>query len=151
MGINRSAVEDLLVVPVRVSQSVAGAGVAPQVRGGRPSTLARLIVDTGSRYCNLKPEFVDGLGLSLVRPIQVHTHTGQGATGLYEADMSFPGGTLAPLRQVLVARLPMPEILKDYDGVIGRRVLRRWYTLYGGPPSRLTIRDTPSLGAWLFS
>jgi hypothetical protein len=89
-----------------------------------------LIVDTGARYCTLKPELIEELAA---------------------ACLTFPLGTLAPLPAVLVAGLPMPADLAAYDGVIGRNVLRGWESFYSGPRQLLTIRDRASFWGWLLS
>jgi hypothetical protein len=110
-----------------------------------------LVVDTGSRYCFLKPELIRQLALPLERSVYVRTPLGEGSASLYTACFTFPLGTLAPLPAVLVAGLKMPADLAAYGGVIGRNVLRGWESFYSGPRRLLTIRDHTSLWGWLLS
>jgi hypothetical protein len=110
-----------------------------------------LIVDTGARYCTLKPELIEELALASEQSVYVRTHLGEGTASLYAACLTFPLGTLAPLPAVLVAGLPMPADLAAYDGVIGRNVLRGWESFYSGPRQLLTIRDRASFWGWLLS
>jgi hypothetical protein len=148
MGIYRSRVQDLLVVPVSIS--------LPRTQRGQgwPASrqkLVSLVVDSGSKYCSLTPDVFEELDLPFWRPVHVSTHLGEGSAGLYRASFAFPTSTLASFPAVTVARLRMPRHLASYEGVIGRDLLRAWETFYSGPRGQLTIGDYRSFWGWLFS
>ena len=68
--------------------------------------------------------------------------------GLFRIRLEFPHAKLAPIPELVVARVPLPTSLSAFHGVIGRALLRRWESFcYQGRRGRLTIRDTPG---WLW-
>jgi hypothetical protein len=151
MGVYRSRVSDLLLIPVEVSRPQALGDARARQDPQRRRILVSLVLDTGAGYCSLKPAVIERLDLPLQRRARVHTHVGNSGAGLYAARLAFPLSSLVPLARVLVAGLEMPVNLAAHDGVIGRNVLRMWETLYSGPRRQLTVRDGRSLWGWLFS
>jgi hypothetical protein len=109
----------------------------------------RLIVDTGSRRSTLIPGIIRHLEPRPLAPTHVETSVGEVGSELFWVRYDFPGTSLAPFTEYPVARLPMPQKLATFHGVIGRDMLNRWESFhYQGRRARFTLRDEPS---WLYS
>jgi hypothetical protein len=152
MGIYRCEVEDVLFLPVRVSFPRAEARLRLSAESEVSSPLlVRLILDSGSRYCSLRPHLMRQLRPPFLRRVEAQTQLGTSATEMFTVDLAFAEDRLAPLSSIRIVALGMPPRLRAYDGVIGRDVLSRWEILYRGPRGRLTIRDHASFWGWLCS
>jgi hypothetical protein len=118
---------------------------------GRPvpePVSVQLVIDSGSRRSSLIPGIVDHLNPTRFGEARVETSTASMAANLYWVRLEFPGTSLGPISEHVVARMPLPPSLHAFQGLIGRDLLHRWESfLYEGRRGRLTVRDTPH---WLF-
>jgi hypothetical protein len=81
---------------------------------------------------------------------QVVTPLASGDVILYWVCLEFPEAGLAPVPEILVARLAMPPGLSQFHGLLGRDLLRSWESfLYEGRRGRYTLRDELGLLGWL--
>ncbi|MFL5245593.1 MAG: hypothetical protein ACJ8FY_26150 [Gemmataceae bacterium] len=71
------------------------------------------------------------------------TPSGAVATDLFWVCLDFPDAGLAPLSEVLVARLPMPPALSQFHGLLGRDLLGRFESFKYEGPARLLLRPQP--------
>jgi hypothetical protein len=151
MGHYVAPVVDHLLLPAQVrltpgrERSLRASGQAV------PAPVAiRLLIDTGAKRTTLIPGIVDhlsptsGAGADLVTPVgSVHTD-------LFWVCLEFPEAGLAPFPEVLVARHPMPPILSQFHGLLGRDLLARLHSFeYQGRRAQYTLRDTPGWFDWL--
>jgi hypothetical protein len=145
MGRYRSAVQDRLILPARVSLTQ---GTAEAIRLlGRPVPAPNpihLLIDTGSKRSSLVPSILDHLKPAMAGRANVETSLGTGKSELFWVRLEFPATSLEAVPHLAVARLPMPPSLQDLQGVVGRDLLSVWdFLLYEGRHGRLTIRDVP--------
>ena len=71
-------------------------------------------------------------------------------TNLFWVCLEFPEAGLASFPEVLVARHPMPAMLSQFHGLLGRDLLRRLESFeYLGRRGRYCLRDTPGWLGWL--
>jgi hypothetical protein len=102
----------------------------------------RLLIDTGSRRCTLLPSVIAHLNPEIMGTARIETSVATMDTNLFWVRLEFPGTSLAPIPELVVARAPLPASLRAFHGVIGRDLLRRWEVfLYRGRLERFTIRD----------
>jgi hypothetical protein len=105
---------------------------------GEPSPVVRVkfFVDTGSTMCAIRPSIAD----QLKPPLYEQKLQATGIDGTVKVP-SFYGiircGDQTIGGQMTIHTLPNGE--NDYDGIIGRDVLRRLVLLYDGPNGRYTI------------
>ncbi len=152
MGKYVAPVVEHLVLPARISLA-RGEEQARQFLGREvPSPFAvRLIIDTGSKRSTLTPEVVEALRLQSASRARVVTSLAAQETELYWVRVEFPGTSLALFPRFPVVRLPLPQRLSAFHGLVGRDMLRRWDAfLYEGRRGRFSIRDIPGgLFGWL--
>ncbi len=78
------------------------------------------------------------------------TPAGRVITNLFWVCPEFPETSLAPFPEVLVARHPMPPMLSQFHGLLGRALLVRLHSLeYLGRRGSYCLRDTPGWFDWL--
>jgi hypothetical protein len=151
MGKYTAAVEDHLILPARVRLPLVDER-ARALRGRRVPTAVpiRLLIDTGAKRTTLIPGIVDhlsptsGVGARLVTPV------GFVRTDLFWVCLEFPEAGLASFSHVLVARHPMPPMLSQFHGLLGRDLLYQWEEfLLEGRHRCYLIRDVPGLFGWL--
>jgi len=64
--------------------------------------------------------------------------------------LEFPEAGFVPFPEVLVARLPMPAALRQFHGLLGRDLLRRFESFeYEGRRGCYSLRDRPGVFTWL--
>lgn len=151
MGKYTATVEDHLVVPARVLQTLEQEQVFRLAQRPVPASVAvRLLIDTGSKRTMLVPGVVRHLQLPAGSSVRVETSLVHGETTLFWVRLEFPQTSLAPIPELAVVRLSMPPSLATFHGVIGRDLLSRWESLlYEGRLGRFTVRDaTRGLRAW---
>jgi hypothetical protein len=145
MGKYTADFHDHLVVPARVHLT-RGQEHAFRLSGRAvPAPVpVRLLIDTGSKRSSLIPQVITPLDPALQGFVRVETSLAAMETSLYWARLAFPGTTLAAIRELTAARLPLPPSLHAYHGLLGRDLLGRWeYFLYEGRRGRFTLRDAP--------
>lgn len=137
-------VEDHLAISATVHPTRGQAQLYHLLRREVPSALpVRLIVDTGSKRTALVPEVLSTLQLLPVGVAHVETSAGTLQTNVYWVRLAFPNNTLNALPEFPVMRLPLPRSLGDFQGIIGRDLLRQWEsTLFEGRIGRLILRDS---------
>jgi hypothetical protein len=151
MGKYTTSVEDHLILPARVrllredERALAGRGEIAPV----PVSI-RLIVDTGSKRTTLIPGIIRHLQPTPDREVHLVTPTGRVSTNLFWVCLEFPEAGLTSFPEVLVARHPMPAILSQFHGLLGRDLLQRQESFeYLGRRGYFTLRDTPGWLGWL--
>jgi hypothetical protein len=151
MGKYSAAVVDHLVFPARVRLTPGRERFLALSGQGLPDPVPiRLLIDTGSKRTTLIPGIVHHLQPMPGSRARVITPFATTATALFWVALEFPGTGMAPLTEVLVARLPMPPALRPFHGLLGRDLLHLWEAfLYEGRRGRYTLRDTPGLFSWL--
>jgi hypothetical protein len=108
----------------------------------------QLLIDTGSTRCSVIPPVLARLNPEQSGVARLATSLATARAGLFRIRLEFPHAKLAPIPELVVARVPLPTSLSAFHGVIGRALLRRWESFcYQGRRGRLTIRDTPG---WLW-
>ena len=144
---------DELAVPAMVYLS--GLETAAYLRYGRtppPGIRVRMVIDSGSRYCSLTPALLQQLQPGVTGHFHVQTTIGEQTSEQFRVQLAFPQAGLRTVDNLKVASLPMPQTYRgEYQGIIGRNLLRHWYFYHAGPLRRFTIRDRPSLWTWLCS
>lgn len=151
MGKFTNNVTEHLVIPARIGLTADERSVYKLLGRSLPQPVSvRLIIDTGSRRTCLTPAIIDGPQPISQGRLRVDTSLASGETTICWLRFEFPETTLKPITELSVARLGLPPALSDFDGVIGRDVLRRWERfVYEGRRGRLTIRDSwTRLSSW---
>src|SRR6476659_2066440 len=121
MGTYHAPVEDHLFLPSVARLSAGSAHFLQQAGEAVPSPVTiRLLIDTGSRRTTLIPRIIRHLGPPDGGEARVITPTGAVAAALYWVRLDFPETGLASFEQVKVACLPMPPILSQFHGLLGR-------------------------------
>jgi hypothetical protein len=145
MGRYRATVQDRLILPAQVLLTREREQVFRLLGRRIPTPVpVRLIIDTGSKRSSLVPAVLNNLTPLIYKTARVETSLASVETELYWVRLEFPGSSLAAVPELAVARLPMPPSLHDFQGVVGRDLLRIWESfLYEGRRGRLTIRDAP--------
>src|SRR5262245_37284322 len=115
MGKYATSVDDHLVVPARVNITQRRARDLRSLGHFVPQPITvRLIIDTGSKRSTLIPIVMDRLQPNPGGASRVITSLGSVTTRLFWIRMEFPEAGLAPFPEVLVARLPMPPVLRQF-------------------------------------
>ncbi len=151
MGKYTAAVEDHLILPARVRLPLVDERTRA-LRGRRvPAAVpVRLLIDTGAKRTTLIPGIVDHLSPTSGAGAHLHTPVGSVQTDLFWVCLEFPEAGLASFPHVLVARHPMPPMLSQFHGLLGRDVLARLHSFeYQGRHGQYTLRDTPGWFDWL--
>jgi hypothetical protein len=109
-----------------------------------------MLIDTGTNRTTLVPGVIRHLDPTPGRDVNVNVPSGQRAATLYWVRLDFPGIPLAAFEHVQVASLEMPAPLRQFHGLFGRDLQRRWEAvLYEGRRGRYVLRDVPGLFSWL--
>jgi hypothetical protein len=111
----------------------------------------QFLIDTGSSRCCLLPSVLARLNPEQSGVTRMETSLATGQAALFWVRLEFPDTKLAAIPELVVARVPLPNSLSAFHGVIGRDLLRRWESFcYLGRRGRLSIRDTPNwLSRWI--
>jgi hypothetical protein len=110
----------------------------------------RLLIDTGAKRTTLVPGVVNHLQPVTGGEARLVTALGSELTDLVWVRLDFPEAGLASFPDVLVARHPMPPVLSEFHGVLGRDLLRRFESFeYQGRRGRYCLRDSPGWLGWL--
>jgi len=146
-----ASVQDHLVLPARVSITP---GREREFRHrGIPVASAvtiRLLIDSGSKRTTLVPGILRHLGAFIAGSARLVAARGTAKTDLFWIRLEFPEAGLAPFPEILVARLPMPAALSQFQGLLGRDLLRRLESFdYEGRRGCYTVRDKPGWFNWL--
>jgi hypothetical protein len=151
MGKCFALVQDHLILPARARVPAGRAEVLRAMGRGLPTPVAlRLVIDTGTRRTTLIPGIVRHLQLSAGSMARLVTPVGSALTDLVWVCLEFPGTGLAPFPEVLVARHPLPPVLAQFHGLLGRDLLQRLDSFeYLGRRGMYTLRDTPGWLGWL--
>jgi hypothetical protein len=151
MGTFLAPVEDHLILPARVSLAAGEEHLGRMAGRSVPAPVPlRMLIDTGANRTTLSPGIVRHLEPEASRDVRLITPSGPVATTLYWVHLDFPGTPLAGFEYVQVARMEMPAALRQFHGLFGRDLLRRWDNLmYEGRRGRYVIRDRPGLLSWL--
>lgn len=152
MGKYTAVVGDHLILPARVHQTSGQEQLSRRTGRHVPVPLSvRLIIDTGSKRSCLVPGILNHLRLEPTDHVRVETGAGHWETTLTWVRLEFPGTSLAPIPDLLVARMPLPPSLRSFHGLIGRDLLHQWESLlFEGRRGRFTLRDVPGgLFGWL--
>jgi hypothetical protein len=151
MGKYTSSVEDHLILPARVrllredERAFASRGEIAPV----PVSI-RLIVDTGSKRTTLIPSIIRHLQPTPDREVHQVTPTGRVSTNLFWVCLEFPEAGLTSFPEILVARHPMPPMLRQFHGLLGRDMLQHHESFeYLGRHAYFTLRDSPGWFGWL--
>jgi len=151
MGKYTAAVVDHLALPALVKPTQGQEHFSRLAGHDVPAPVSvRLLIDTGSKRTTLIPGILRHLQPPAGTEAQVVTPLAVGDVALYWVRLEFPAAGLAPVPEVLVARLSMPPGLSQFHGLLGRDLLRYWESfLYEGRRGRYTLRDEPGLLGWL--
>jgi hypothetical protein len=102
----------------------------------------QLLIDTGSTRSSLIPSVLGRLNPEQSGVARLETSLATARAALFRIRLEFPHAKLAPIPELIVARVPLPSSLSAFHGVIGRDLLRQWESFrYQGLRGRLTIRD----------
>lgn len=151
MGSYTATVEDHLILPARVRlvEEEERSLIAQGQEVPTPVPI-RLLIDTGAKRTTLIPGVVDRLGPSFGASARLHTPVGSVSTDLFWLCLEFPEAGLTSFPEVLVARHPMPPILAQFHGLLGRDLLSRMHSFeYLGRRGQYTMRDRPGWFDWL--
>ena len=115
-----------------------------------PPVPVRLLIDTGSRRSTLIPGLFRHLLAPAAGSAQIVSAVGAARTRLFWVSLEFPEAGFVPFPEVLVARLPMPAALRQFHGLLGRDLLRRFESFeYEGRRGCYSFRDHPGVFTWL--
>ncbi len=151
MGKYTAPVEDHLVLPAQV-RLLPDQERFLRFAGRRVPTPVpvRLLIDTGARRTTLIPGIVRHLDPSAGGVVNVNAPLATGDAILFWVCLEFPEAGLAPVPEVLVARLPMPPALAHFHGLLGRNLLARLHSFeYQGRRGQYSLCDTPGPSGWL--
>jgi hypothetical protein len=150
MGKYSAPVEDYLILPAAVSLTSGTALLRRQTgQPAPPPVPVRLIIDTGSKRTTLIPGIIHHLDPPRGANVLV-TPQAVGTVTLFWVRLAFPGIGPALFEQVQVARVAMPAELAQFQGLLGRDLLRRLESFdYEGRRGRYTLRDRSGLFGWL--
>ncbi|HKI36550.1 MAG TPA: hypothetical protein VKA46_32130 [Gemmataceae bacterium] len=110
----------------------------------------RLLIDTGAKRTTLIPGIVDHFQPTSGAEAHLVTPVGSVMIDLVWVCLEFPEAGLASFSEILVARHPMPPLLAQFRGLLGRDLLARMHSFeYRGRRGRYTLRDTPGWFDWL--
>src|SRR5438132_6019291 len=88
----------------------------------------------------LVPAVIRNLQPGAAGRVRVETSLASGESTLFWVRLEFPGTSLEPMSETAVARLNLPLSLRNFHGILGRDLLRRWESfLFEGRRGRLTI------------
>ena len=151
MGKYSAPVEDHLILPAMVSLPAGSEHFLRRAGDPVPAPVpARLVIDTGSKRTTLIPGIIRHLNAEPGEDVRLVTPQATGIATLFWVRLVFPGIGPAPFEQVQVARLAMPPELAQFQGLLGRDLLRRLESFdYEGRRGRYTLRDRPGLFGWL--
>lgn len=111
----------------------------------------RLLIDIGSGRSTLVPWVIAHLDPRPEREVRVETSGSGTATNLFSVRLEFPDSTLEAFSHVAVARVPLPPLLQEFHGLVGRDLLFRWeWFLLEGRRRRWSLRDTRPWFPWLW-
>jgi hypothetical protein len=151
MGTYTAAVEDHIILPARARLSQGQENVLAARGKSVPAPVPiRLLIDTGAKRTTLIPGIVDHLRPMSGAETRLVTPLGSIITDLVWVCLEFPEAGLASFPRVLVARHPMPPMLNQFHGLLGRDLLQRHESFeYLGRRGYFTLRDSPGWLGWL--
>jgi hypothetical protein len=151
MGNFSASVADHLILPARVRLTPARERALQRAGQSVPIPVpVRLLIDTGAKRTTLLPGVVRHLQPMMGGTVQVVTALRSVVTDLVWVCLEFPEAKLASFTEVLVARLPMPSMLAQFHGLLGRDLLSRLHSFeYQGRRGWYTLRDRSGWLDWL--
>jgi hypothetical protein len=146
-----ASVEDHLLLPAMVRLPPEQARMLGALGRSVPAPVPiRLVIDTGSKRTTLIPGIFDHLRPTVGGAARLITPLGSATTNLAWVSLEFPEAGLASFSEVLVARHPLPPMLSQFHGLLGRDLLGRLESFeYQGRRRRYVLRDTPGRLDWL--